>query len=147
VPVLHAPDRRRHAASGDPYAAQDAGAEVRFGDVNFPTIVKTHFDIIAHALACDITRVASLMAAPSRSDVVMSWLGLSTAHHEASHMSDSTGAPPIVKINAWYAQQLADFITTLKSIPEGPGTVFDNTVILWCNELAVGNIHRPKPTP
>lgn len=133
----------------DPYAAQDAGAEVinSANDVNFPTIVKTHFDIIARALACNITRVASLMASPSRSDVVMSWLGLTTAHHEASHMSDSAGAPPLVKINAWYAQQLADFITTLKSIPEGSGSVFDNTLILWCNELAVGNVHSHVRVP
>ena len=62
-------------------------------------------------------------------------------------MSDSAGAPPLVKINAWYAQQLADFITTLKSIPEGPGSVFDNTLILWCNELGVGNNHSHLKLP
>ncbi len=133
----------------DPYAAMDAGAEVinSANDVQFPDIIKSHFDIIAHAFSCDITRVASLMAAPSRSDVVMSWLGLTNAHHEASHMSDAQGAPILTKVNSWYAQQLADFITTLKSIKEGAGTVFDNTVILWCNELAVGNVHSHVRVP
>jgi len=133
----------------DPYAAKDAGAEVinSANDVKFPDTIRAHFDIIAHAFSCDITRVASLMAAPSRSDVVMSWLGLSAAHHEASHMSDAQGAPILTKVNSWYAQQLADFIATLKSIKEGPGTVFDNTVILWCNELAVGNIHSHVRVP
>jgi len=133
----------------DPYAANCAGAEVinSKNDVQFPDVLKSHFDIVAHAFACDITRVASLMAAPSRSDVVMSWLGLTTAHHEASHMGDAQGAPILTKIDAWYAQQLADFITALKAIPEGNGTVFDNTLILWCNELAVGNIHSHVRVP
>ena len=133
----------------DPYAAQNAGAEVinAANDTLFPSVIKTHFDLVARAFACDITRVASLMAAPSRSDVVMSWLGLNTAHHEASHMSDAQGAPYLTKINSWYAQQLSDFITTLKSIPEGNGTVFDNTLILWGNELGVGNIHSHTRVP
>jgi hypothetical protein len=135
--------------SYDPYAAQNAGAEVinAANDVDFPTTIKTHFDLIAHAFACDITRVATLMAAPSRSDVVMSWLGLTNAHHEASHMSDTQGAPILTQIDAWYAQQLADFITTLKSIPEGNGTLFDNTLIVWGNELGIGNIHSHTRVP
>ena len=106
-----------------PFDPNNAGHEVinSANDVNLPAIIKAEFELIARALACDITRVATLMAAPSRSDVVMSWLGVNVAHHEASHMGDSQGAPYLMKINAWYAQQLADFITTLKSIPEGPG--------------------------
>ncbi|HEX3852151.1 MAG TPA: DUF1552 domain-containing protein [Polyangiaceae bacterium] len=133
----------------DPYAAQNAGAEVinAANDTLFPSVIKSHFELVARAFACDITRVASLMAAPSRSDVVMSWLGLSTAHHEASHMSDTQGAPYLTKINNWYAQQLSDFITTLKSIPEGNGTVFDNTLIVWGNELGIGNIHSHTRVP
>ena len=33
-------------------------------------------------------------------------------------------------------------MTKLKAVPEGDGTLLDHTLILWCNELAVGNIHR-----
>jgi hypothetical protein len=27
------------------------------------------------------------------------------------------------------------------------GTLFDNTVILWCNELGIGNNHAPDHLP
>jgi hypothetical protein len=36
---------------------------------------------------------------------------------------------------------MAYLITKMKTIQEGTGTLLDNTVILWCNELAVGNAH------
>jgi hypothetical protein len=132
-----------------PYDPNNAGHEVinAADDVTFPNIVKAQFEMIARSLACDITRVATLMAAPSRSDVVMTWLGLDKAHHEVSHMGETAAATLLTQINGWYAQQISDFITTLKSIPEGTGTVFDNTVILWCNELGLGSSHTHTRVP
>ena len=48
----------------------------------------------------------------------------------------------LTRINTWYAQQLAGLISRLKATPDGAGgTLFDNTLILWCNELAKGNTH------
>ena len=41
--------------------------------------------------------------------------------------------------NQWDSQQVADLITTLKGIPEGSGTPFDSTLILWVNELGIGD--------
>jgi len=32
-------------------------------------------------------------------------------------------------------------------VKEGAGTMFDNTVILWCNELGVGNNHSHEKLP
>jgi hypothetical protein len=132
-----------------PYDPNNAGHEVinSANDVDFPGILKAQLDLIVGAFACDITRVASLIAAPSRSDIVMSWLGLNTAHHELSHQGDAAGAPGLIKIDSWYATQIANFIAALKAIPEGNGTLFDNTLILWCNELGIGNIHSHTRIP
>jgi uncharacterized protein DUF1552 len=139
-----------------PYDPNNAGHEVinAASDVDFPATIQAHLDIVAGAFACDITRVASVMAAPSRSDVVMSWLPnpygsgqLTQAHHEMSHMGDAQGAPGLIAVDSWYATQIANFITKLKSIPEGSGSVFDNTVIVWCNELGIGNIHSHTRVP
>jgi len=140
----------------DPYDPNNAGHEVinAASDVDLPKILQAQLDLIAGAFACDITRVASLIAAPSRSDVVMSWLAnpygsgqLSQAHHEMSHQGDAQGAPGLIAVDSWYATQLANFITKLKSIPEGTGTLFDNTVVVWCNELGIGNIHSHTRVP
>lgn len=132
-----------------PYDPTNAGHEVinAANDMTFPKIIKAHFEIMARSLACDVTRVATLMAAPSRSDVVMTWVGLNQAHHEVSHIGEAFAVPQLTKINGWYAQQISDFITTLKSIPEGTGTIFDNTVILWCNELGLGGMHTHTRVP
>ncbi len=134
-----------------PYDPNNAGHEVinAANDVTFPKIIKAQFETMARSLACDVTRVATLMATPSRSDVVMTWLGINKAHHEASHIGEMypEAIDLLTRINSWYAQQISDFITTLKSIPEGAGTLFDNTVILWCNELGMGGMHTHTRIP
>ena len=38
-------------------------------------------------------------------------------------------------------------IDRLKAIPEGDGSVFDNTVILWTNEQSRGNNHDRRNLP
>ena len=35
----------------------------------------------------------------------------------------------------------------MKKIPEGNGTMFDNTVVVWVNELAIGNKHTRADMP
>ena len=54
----------------------------------------------------------------------------------------------LTKINTWYAQQFATLIARLKAMPDGAGgTLFDNTLVLWCNELAKGNTHGRMDAP
>ena len=35
----------------------------------------------------------------------------------------------------------------MKAVPEGDGTMLDHTLILWCNELAIGNVHSRTDAP
>jgi hypothetical protein len=35
----------------------------------------------------------------------------------------------------------------MSEIPEGDGTLLDNTIVLWCNELGRGNSHTRKKIP
>ena len=70
-------------------------------------------------------------------------------HHSLAHKGDedSEKIEQNTLVNAWYAEQLAYLIARLKAIPEGEGTVFDNTVILWTNEQAKGNNHSRARMP
>jgi hypothetical protein len=52
-----------------------------------------------------------------------------------------------VKINQWYASQIANIISDLKATKEGAGTMWDNTVLLWCNELGEGGGHTHTNIP
>ena len=115
----------------------------------FPALGKLQMDLLVSALSCDLTRVASLQWSRSVSQVRFSWLGISEAHHDLSHLGDENAAAEdkLTRINRWYAQQLAYLISALKAVPEGEGTLFDNTLVLWCNELAKGNVHSRRDAP
>jgi Protein of unknown function (DUF1552) len=117
---------------------------------SFPAVGALQTDLLVMALACDITRVASLQWSRSVSQTRFTWAGISEGHHDLSHKSDDD-APSVAKlqtINTWYAQQLASLMTKLAAVPDGNGTtLLDNTLILWCNELARGNTHSRHDAP
>jgi len=111
---------------------------------SFPTVGSLQMDMLVMALACDITRVASLQWSRSVSQTRFSWLNITEGHHDLSHRPDDDAAAvdKLTRINTWYAQQLASLIARLKATPDGAGgTLFDGTLILWSNELAKGNTH------
>jgi hypothetical protein len=84
------------------------------------------------------------------SQVRFSWLGIPEGHHDLSHRSDTDAdaVSKLTQINSWYAQQMAGLITRLKATPDANGgTLFDNTLVLWCNELGKGNTHSRQDAP
>ena len=115
----------------------------------FPAIGKAQMDLLVMALACDLTRVASLQWSRSASTVRFSWLDIDALHHDLSHRADddADAIDKLTRINRWYALQLAYLLGRLQQIPEGAGTLLDNTVVLWCNELAKGNVHGRMNAP
>lgn len=115
---------------------------------DYPTRVRLHNELIAASLACDLTRVVSFMTAPAGHDNCnFGFLDLpvggdihqSIAHSSSGSTQDSGGSDAMALVGAWHAQGLADLISLLKAMPEGDGTVFDNTTILWATECAWGN--------
>jgi hypothetical protein len=111
---------------------------------SFPEVGALQMDLLTMALACDLTRVASLQWSRSVSQVQFTWLGIQEGHHALSHRSDSDLAAldKLTRINTWYASQLASLIERLKNTPDGlGGTLFDGSLMLWCNELSKGNTH------
>jgi hypothetical protein len=53
----------------------------------------------------------------------------------------------LTKINIWFSEQFAYLLTKLASIKEGTGTMLDNTLVFWCNELSRGNSHSHPDMP
>ncbi|MDB4969454.1 MAG: hypothetical protein JWN44_5143 [Myxococcales bacterium] len=116
---------------------------------NFPTVAKLQMDLMVMALACDLTRVGTLQFENSVGDVRFSWLGLTRGHHDMSHDGDTVAntIEDLTKINIWYSQQLAYLLGKLKAIPEGNGTMLDNTLVFCVNELSRGNAHSHNDMP
>ncbi len=107
----------------------------------FSAIGKTQMDLMVRALACDLTRVASIQW--SHSVGGGSIPGLAGDHHELSHAvdGDMVAKESLTKINTWYAQQFGYLLAKMKEVPEAGGTLFDNSLVIWVNELAKGNSH------
>jgi hypothetical protein len=104
---------------------------------------KANMELLTLALACDITRVVGMQW--TSHGTAFSWLGVTTLHHPLAHQTGSAGADAqLTKILTWHCQQAADAITRLKSYQEGDGTVFDNTLFLWGNEVSSGNHRFPR---
>lgn len=116
-------------APADP-AMKASGAMWHLEPKNFPDVGKLQMDLLAVALACDLTRVASLQWSWARSTAAFPWVGVPDAHHDLSH---GPASEALSKINNWYATQLADFVTALKTSGE-----LDNTVVWWCSDVATG---------
>lgn len=116
---------------------------------NAPALGKLHIDLLVMALACDLTRVASLMWTNSVGQLSFPWLGISDRQHDLSHEGDSNtdAQSKLVRMNTWYAEQFAYLVQKLKSVKEGSGTMLDNTLIVWGNELGVGNSHTRDNIP
>ena len=119
--------------------------------INMPVVGQLQMDLLAMAFACDLTRVGSIMWTRSASYPVFTWLGpeVTDGHHSLAHKGDeqTEKVEHNTRVNAWYAEQLAYLIDKLKAIPEGDGTVFDNTVILWTDEQSRGNNHDRREMP
>jgi hypothetical protein len=111
---------------------------------DIPAIAKLHMDIIAAALACDLVRVASLQFMRSGAQNTYPWIGVDDKHHDLGHRPDGDTAArdKLVKIETWYAAQVAYLIARLKE-----RSLLDSTLVLWGNELGVGNTHDTKNAP
>jgi hypothetical protein len=163
-------------------AAAPAGYKAPSPD--FPTTAKLQMDILAMALACDLTRVASLQFSTSTSKLTHTWITggatQSDTHHNYSHQgptslsqlapctsynnmgqcavvpaiygADKQGLyqnlPQQQAIDLWYAQQVAYLASKLAALPGvNGGTLLDQTVICWGNELDMGAAHNHDDTP
>lgn len=102
-----------------------------------------HRDVAVHALACDLTRVVTLKWNNSVNNNTMSVAGTSKSCHQASH----EGGDEFVRIKAWYTEQLAKLIEQLAAIPEGSGSLLDNTLIFVGSDLANGSWHNHTSMP
>jgi hypothetical protein len=101
------------------------------------------------ALQCDLTRVITLQAEHSVGDVRFTWLGASRGHHALSHDPDTNldTKEMLTKINEWLSAQLAYLLGKMQAVTEEGGTLLDNVLLFWCNELARGNAHSHPDMP
>ncbi|MCY1061332.1 DUF1552 domain-containing protein [Nannocystis sp. SCPEA4] len=120
-------------------------------NANFPAITTAQIDMMVAALACGMTRVASLQLSHTVSPTVCSWLGVSEGHHSLSHMDDENlaGVAQFVACERWFAEQFKYLVQKLAATPEADmqGSMLDNSVVLWAKEMGDSRMHNCVSVP
>lgn len=145
---------RRLANQSAPMAACVPGSAPTprdvFAEDQYGVLVRTQIDLLVRALACDVTRIGSLQCSTAVNALRFTFLGLSDFQgHALSHAGDGNAGQQAQweRMLTWYSEQFAYLLASLDAVPEGDGTLLDNTVVLWVNELHRGNTHKLADVP
>ncbi|MGV2338052.1 MAG UNVERIFIED_CONTAM: DUF1552 domain-containing protein [Planctomycetaceae bacterium] len=142
----------QNAKSGDSsHAVPTLEPGIREENDNIPQITRMQIELLVNSFQNDFARVATLQITNSVGQPKMRWLGIDEGHHELSHEPDENkeAHEKLTKINTWYCEQLALLVRRLAETPEpgGEGSLLDNTIVLWGNELGQGNSHTLDNIP
>jgi hypothetical protein len=122
----------------------------------FDEHVKLHWDLTALALRADITRVVTMLGArdltgrsyPFPKSELFPNGGTSVSFHGGSHHQDD---PVQIRrysdLNRYHLSTTAYLAEKLKGIPDGTGTLLDNTVIMWGSNMGNSNQHQHYDVP
>ncbi len=117
-------------------------------DNGLPEDIREHMklmcDIIAMAFQTDKTRFGTLLLCRDISGLFYPFLDVRNAHHSASHRDQSEEWE---KITRYYVSQFAYLASRLDTMPEGDGTVLDNSCLLWVNNMWSGSRHDSTKVP
>jgi hypothetical protein len=127
------------------YLAVDPNAELN-EDTYITQIVDNMIDLAVMALKCGMTRIASVQFGYGGGKWRFAWKGIDmNCHDDVAHydIGDEGSTPEntarIIAMNQYYASRVAKLATGLDAIPEGDGTLLDNTLLVWANEQGRGD--------
>jgi len=129
-------------------ARGQAALTMKRPDNGLPEDLREHMrlmcDILALGFQTDKTRVATLLLCRDLSGLFYPFLDVQNAHHSASHddLSDS-----YERISRFYCSQLAYLAAKLDAMPEGEGTVLDNSCLLFLSSMWSGSKHDSTKVP
>ncbi len=105
-------------------------------------------DMMVLAFQSDTTRVCTFMLANEGSNRSYRNVGVNDGHHSLSHhQGDHAKQMKIREINRFHIQQFAYILNRLRSIPEGEGTLLDNSMLVYGGGLADGDRHQHDDLP
>ena len=117
-------------------------------DNGLPEDIREHMrlmcDIVALGFQTDKTRIATLLLCRDISGLFYPFLDVRAAHHSASHDDQSDAYE---RVSRYYVGQLAYLAGRLDAMPEGDGTVLDNSCLLFLSNMWSGTKHDNTRLP
>lgn len=103
-------------------------------------------DLLAVALACDLSRVFSVMFSTAGSGAIFWQVGATNGLHYMTH-TESVPQPLVHQSVVFTMKQLAYFLGRLRDTPEAGGNLLDSCAILATTEHSEGNTHSIDEFP
>lgn len=97
-----------------------------------------HLDLAINAFACDITRVASVQFGHHQNtQISLSEIGNPGNWHNDFMHADQSPRTRLVNLERWLAKEFVRAAQKLQSLPapEGGGTLFDQTLMVWARDM------------
>jgi hypothetical protein len=103
---------------------------------------KLMFDLQVLALQGDVTRVITFQLARETSNRTYGEIGVPDAHHPTSHHGgDPEKIAKIAKINQFHVSLFGYFLEKLAAVPDGDGTLLDNSLYMYGSGMGNPNVH------
>lgn len=118
--------------------------------VTSETIIDRQSDLLAAALGCGMTQVASFQLRIADNDnTLYPWVGLdSGGHHTLSHDNSAPTQATLANLYTWYSKRFAYLLDRLAATPDSDGrSVLDNTLVIWGSELGTAWNHAIDNVP
>ena len=119
-------------------------------NTNYPMQVQFMADLVAAAVTCGKARAVTmdLIDNGGGNSLTFPWLSISSPDFHAIAHKGSSDYVNKTKIDQWFWQAaVARVVSKLAAVPEGSGTVLDNTVILVSNDMSEGSFHDVRNIP
>ena len=106
------------------------------------------FDMVALAWQANLTRVFSFMMAAEGSNMTYNHIGVSDAFHPLSHhQNDRARKDRLIRIQTYHSQVFGRFLAKLAAMPDGDGSMLDNSILLYGSNMSNSNAHDEFPLP
>lgn len=129
-----------------------SGVDIPAAPVGIPSSFEEHltilFELIALAYQINLTNVASFLMEKEVSMRTYANLGVTEAFHPLSHHGDDPAKKErLSRVQAFHTQVFTKFLDRLDNMPEGNGTVLDNSIILFGSNMSNSDKHNQDPLP
>lgn len=144
VPMV--PENIEVSQRTNPYESDNTSPER--DDDKHRRIGEQHLAVIRAAFRCDLTRTVTFQWSPGTNHVSFADMwppdpSIFKVHHTTSHKSlDQNITEFLTRIEVWYAQRAAAFLTSLMETTDITGKpIFDSTVMAYITEVSLGFNH------
>ncbi len=127
-------------------SSNNGGNKDKSTDSAIPKVGRLMMDMIVMAMACNITRVATLQWTDTEAKHTFPWLNLNEHHHYYQH--DGGFRPnECEKIGRWYCEQHAYLLQQMTNVDMGGHSLLDESVVFFGSELSDPPTHRKNDMP